>query len=73
VVGLVSYISGGTAGPLRVSLEVSGHGQSSYQVKDEATTAAAVDFFNREGGIRRKNRHFNRNNEEVTPVSLIFQ
>ena len=42
-------IPGGTAGPYRVSLEVSGHGQSSYEVKDESSTAAAVDFFNREG------------------------
>ena len=42
-------IPGGTAGPYRVSLEVSGHGQSSYEVKDESSTAASVDFFNREG------------------------
>lgn len=46
-------IPGGTAGPMRVSLEVSGHGQSSYQVKDECTTTAAVDYFNREGQRRR--------------------
>lgn len=46
-------IPGGTAGPMRVSLEVSGHGQSSYQVKDECTATAAVDFFNREGQRRR--------------------
>eukprot|EP01043_Picozoa_sp_COSAG02_P043637 COSAG02_NODE_3820_length_6190_cov_1.860121_4_plen_315_part_00 len=46
-------IPGGTAGPMRVSLEVSGHGQSSYQVKDECTATAAVDFFNREGLRRR--------------------
>jgi choline-sulfatase len=46
-------VPGGTAGPYRVSLEVSGHGQSSYQVKDECATAAAIDFMNREGAKRR--------------------
>jgi hypothetical protein len=35
-----------------VSLEVSGHGQSSYECKDESTAAATVDFFNREGAAR---------------------
>eukprot|EP01052_Picozoa_sp_SAG31_P029853 SAG31_NODE_3006_length_4794_cov_3.365495_11_plen_142_part_00 len=37
-------VPGGTAGPFRVSLEVSGHGQSSYEVHDEVVTQAAVDF-----------------------------
>ena len=36
----------GTAGPARVSLELSGHGQSAYEVHDEAVTAAAVGYLN---------------------------
>jgi len=39
----------GTAGPHRVSLEKSGHGQSAYQVHDEDVTAATVDYLNRLG------------------------
>lgn len=39
----------GTAGPARVSLQKSGHGQSAYQVHDEDVTAAAVDCLNRLG------------------------
>jgi choline-sulfatase len=34
----------GTAGPSRVSLEKSGHGQSAYEVHDESVTASAVEF-----------------------------
>ena len=43
----------GTAGPGRVSLEKSGHGQSAYQVHDEDVTAATVDYFNRLGVKKR--------------------
>lgn len=39
----------GTAGPDRVSLELSGQGQSGYQVHDEAVTAAAVDYLQQVG------------------------
>jgi choline-sulfatase len=44
---------GGTAGPARVSLRLSGHGQSAYQVHDEDVTASTVDYFNRLGVQRR--------------------
>jgi choline-sulfatase len=63
-------IPGGTAGPMRVSLEVSGHGQSSYQVKDESTTAAVVDFFNREGARRRALPPHAADGGEVEPFCL---
>lgn len=43
----------GTAGPVRVSLEKSGAGQSAYQVHDEDVTAATVDYFNRLGVQKR--------------------
>jgi choline-sulfatase len=43
----------GTAGPGRVSLEKSGHGQSAYQVHDEDVTAATVDYLNRLGVQKR--------------------
>jgi choline-sulfatase len=43
----------GTAGPARVSLEKSGHGQSAYQVHDEDVAAAAVDYLNRLGAKKR--------------------
>ncbi len=43
----------GTAGPSRVSLEKSGHGQSAYQVHDEDVTTAAVDYLNQLGARRR--------------------
>jgi len=43
----------GTAGPARVSLEKSGHGQSAYQVHDEDVTASTVDFLNRLGVRKR--------------------
>jgi len=43
----------GTAGPARVSLEKSGHGQSAYQVHDEDVTAATVDYLNRLGVRKR--------------------
>lgn len=36
----------GTAGPERVSLRLSGAGQSAYQVHDEYVTQAAIDFLN---------------------------
>ncbi|MDP7673757.1 MAG: sulfatase-like hydrolase/transferase, partial [Dehalococcoidia bacterium] len=36
----------GTAGPARVSLELSGHGLNSYQVHDEEVTARTVSFLN---------------------------
>ena len=43
----------GTAGPHRVSLEKSGHGQNAYQVHDEYVTNATVDYINRLGvGMR---------------------
>jgi choline-sulfatase len=40
----------GTAGPDRISLKKSGHGQSAYQVHDEEVTAETVDYLNRLGG-----------------------
>ena len=43
----------GTAGPGRVSLHLSGHGQSAYQVHDEDVTAATVDYLNRVGVAKR--------------------
>ena len=43
----------GTAGPGRVSLHLSGHGQSAYQVHDEDVTAATVDYLNRLGVKKR--------------------
>ena len=42
----------GTAGPDRVSLRKSGHGQSAYQVHDEAVTAATVDWLSQLGQRR---------------------
>ena len=36
----------GTAGPSRISLELSGHGLNSYQVHDEKVAASTVDFLN---------------------------
>ena len=53
----------GTAGPNRVSLIKSGHGQSAYQVHDEDVTAATIDRLNRLG--IRKRAGFN-----VEPFSL---
>ena len=53
----------GTAGPDRVSLEKSGHGQSAYQVHDEDVTAATVDYLNQLGARRR-------NGEKEEPFSL---
>ncbi|MDP3062207.1 MAG: sulfatase-like hydrolase/transferase [Chloroflexota bacterium] len=43
----------GTAGPHRVSLQRSGHGQSAYQVHDEYVAAAAVDYLDRLGVRKR--------------------
>lgn len=43
----------GTAGPGRISLRLSGHGQSAYQVHDEDVTAATVDYLNRLGVAKR--------------------
>lgn len=43
----------GTAGPGRVSLRLSGHGQSAYQVHDEDVAAATVDYLNRLGVAKR--------------------
>ena len=43
----------GTAGPGRVSLDKSGHGQSAYQVHDEDVTAATIDYLNRLGVRKR--------------------
>ena len=43
----------GTAGPARVSLEKSGHGQSAYQVHDEDVTASAVNYLDRIGVKKR--------------------
>ena len=43
----------GTAGPGRVSLRLSGHGQSAYQVHDEDVTAATIDYLNRLGVAKR--------------------
>lgn len=45
----------GTAGPARVSLMKSGHGQSAYQLHDQDVVTAAVDFLNREGAEKRSN------------------
>ena len=42
----------GTAGPARVSLELSGRGQSAYEVHDEDVTDAAVDYLDRFGESR---------------------
>ena len=53
----------GTAGPARVSLQKSGHGQSAYQVHDEYVTAATVDFIN-SYGIR------NRSEQNINPFAL---
>ena len=53
----------GTAGPARVSLEMSGYGQSAYQVHDEYVTAATVDYFNRLGVQKRSG-------EDVEPFSV---
>lgn len=39
----------GTAGPARVSLELSGRGQSAYEVHDEYVAQSAVDFINNKG------------------------
>ena len=39
----------GTAGPARVSLELSGSGQSAYEVHDEDVVDAAVDYLDRFG------------------------
>jgi choline-sulfatase len=49
---------GGTAGPARVSLEKSGHGQSAYQVHDEDVTAATVDYLNRLGVQKRAGQSY---------------
>lgn len=46
----------GTAGPARVSLRLSGHGQSAYQVHDEEVTASAVDYLDRLGAARHSGR-----------------
>ena len=43
----------GTAGPHRISLELSGSGQSAYQVHDEYVTVATVDYLNRLGVQKR--------------------
>ena len=43
----------GTAGPARVSLELSGRGQSAYEVHDEYVTQSAVDFINNKGITKR--------------------
>jgi choline-sulfatase len=43
----------GTAGPARVSLRLSGHGQSAYQVHDEDVTATTIDYLNRLGVKKR--------------------
>ncbi len=43
----------GTAGPLRISLQKAGAGQSAYQVHDEYVTAAAIDYLNRIGVQKR--------------------
>lgn len=43
----------GTAGPARVSLQLSGRGQSAYEVHDEYVTQAAVDYINNKGISRR--------------------
>ncbi len=43
----------GTAGPARVSLELSGRGQNAYEVHDEYVTQSAVDFINNKGIAKR--------------------
>ena len=43
----------GTAGPARVSLDLSGRGQSAYEVHDEYVVQSAVDFINNKGIARR--------------------
>lgn len=43
----------GTAGPARVSLELSGRGQSAYEVHDEYVAQSAVDFINNKGIAKR--------------------
>ncbi len=43
----------GTAGPARVSLELSGKGQSAYEVHDEYVVQSAVNFINNKGIARR--------------------
>ena len=53
----------GTAGPHRVSLERSGHGQSAYQLHDEDVTAATVDYLDRTGARVRSG-------QQVEPFSL---
>ena len=53
----------GTAGPFRVSLTNSGHGQSAYQVHDEDVTTATVDYLNQLGTRRRSG-------EDTDPFSL---
>lgn len=53
----------GTAGPNRVSLRLSGFGQSAYEVHDEYVAASAVDFLNRYGiGVR--------SGQEIEPFNL---
>lgn len=46
----------GTAGPFRVSLEKSGHGQSAYQVHDQDVTAATVEYLNQLGSRPRSGK-----------------
>lgn len=53
----------GAAGPFRVSLTNSGHGQSAYQVHDEDVTTATVDYLNQLGAERRCG-------EDTDPFSL---
>ena len=43
----------GTAGPARISLELSGHGQSAYQVHDEDVSAATVHYLDHLGVQKR--------------------
>ena len=43
----------GTAGPARVSLELSGRGQSAYEVHDEYVAASCVDLINNKGIAKR--------------------
>ena len=51
--GVDHGVLSGTAGPNRVSLRLSGHGQSAYQVHDEDVTAATIDYLNRLGVKKR--------------------
>jgi len=53
----------GTAGPSRISLEKSGHGQSAYQVHDEDVTVAAVEYLKCLG-------HRKRTGQAAEPFSL---